>query len=557
MLLLIQASNIKIFENNNSPGILPFKLGTANLVTSKHIFLYDVNLNILGTEIKNLNKIYFHFNSSLNLEKNSYFSNLIINYEHLYQVIFEINQKFENIQFGQTSKIRQKRGLINAGGTLQKWIFGTLDATDGERYENILRNLKENQEKIVKQTNAQISLSKALVDKYSKGIDKIALNQQKISDYVANFSQRLENFSDELYRYMGSSTMINRIFINAYSILSFLNTLENAITFSKLHVTHPDILSHENLKQILHELKNYYTSNQILKINNFSWFSIIHTNCYYSENGILFVLEIPIVYPKPFQYFHLFPFPTKQNTIIVPKQPYLALEDETYQYMDQPCIKIEENYICDHENFQTDPSTDCIASLVQDKKSFCLHTPIEPPSLILNKINDEYLIIISKDTIKVKTYCPDREYHLIKGNVLIQLPENCSISYKDYTFSSKKTSKFEKPIILLNTEDLSLINEKHSSSKLLHIDGIPLEEIHHLQKQIKAINPVSIAEVDDRVPNTWSLWTPIGVILALVILYGIYQHKILRTNRSSSKTVATTKEERKPPSVLFQPEVVS
>lgn len=552
--MLIQASEIKIFKNNDSPGILPFKLGLANIVISKHIFLYDFDLNILKTEITILNQIYLRFNTSLHSEKNPYFQNLIINYEHLHQLISNINQKFINIQFGQKIK-RQKRGLINAGGTLQKFLFGTLDANDGEHYENILTELKNNQRKIIQETNVQLSLSRTLIDKYSKTIEKITLNQQKIADYVNNFNQRFDNFSDELYRYISISTMINQIFINANNIITFLNTLENAVTFSKIHVTHPDVLSHENLNRILNELKRYYSVNKILKLTSFSWFAVIHTNCYYSENGILFALEIPIIYQKSYQYFQLLPFPTNKNTIIIPKQPYLALEDETYQYMEQPCIKIEDKYICDQKNLENDPSTDCIASLVQDKKSSCSQVPIEQPKLMFNKINDEYLIIISRETIKIKSHCPEEEYHLVEGNILVQLPENCSISYKTYTFGNKQSSSLGKPLMLLNIENSTLMKVERNSVKPLRIDNIALEDVHDLKRQIEAINPISITEIEDRIPNTWTLWTSIGIILTIIILYGFY--KIKMSPKTSGTTTIKKNEESNPPSVLFRPEVIS
>lgn len=85
MLVLVQTHVIKILENHDSPGILPFKLGVANIVTNKHVFLYNINLKVLGAEIKNLNeiyKIYIRFNSSLNVDDNAYFHNIQINYEH-------------------------------------------------------------------------------------------------------------------------------------------------------------------------------------------------------------------------------------------------------------------------------------------------------------------------------------------------------------------------------------------------------------------------------------------------------------------------------------------
>lgn len=93
-----------------------------------------------------------------------------------------MSDKIENLYFKENP--RTKRGLINFGGTISKWPFGTLDADDGDKYDKILFSLKENQQKIDKQVNSQISLSEKLIDKFSKSIETIINNQRKISDYI-------------------------------------------------------------------------------------------------------------------------------------------------------------------------------------------------------------------------------------------------------------------------------------------------------------------------------------------------------------------------------------
>lgn len=55
-----------------------------------------------------------------------------------------------------------KQGLVNFGGTVQKWLFRTLDAEDDERYHRVINILKQNQQKIITEVNSQISLSKQI-----------------------------------------------------------------------------------------------------------------------------------------------------------------------------------------------------------------------------------------------------------------------------------------------------------------------------------------------------------------------------------------------------------
>ncbi|VEN52403.1 unnamed protein product, partial [Callosobruchus maculatus] len=62
---LLSASEVKVTELSNTPGILPFKLGKANIIDRKHIFLHDINSKYLDKHIYNLVKTYTKLNSSL------------------------------------------------------------------------------------------------------------------------------------------------------------------------------------------------------------------------------------------------------------------------------------------------------------------------------------------------------------------------------------------------------------------------------------------------------------------------------------------------------------
>ncbi|VEN50710.1 unnamed protein product [Callosobruchus maculatus] len=116
--------------------------------------------------------------------------------------------------------------------------------------------------------------------------------------------------------------------------------------------------------------------------------------------------------------------------------------------MEQPCIQVENSYICRQEEIKFHPEEDCVSSLILNKKPQCQPIPVQPPKLIFNRINEEYLIIVTEERINLKARCPDLEYLAIKGSALIQVPMNCSLEYQEYHFGSSKQEVFGKPLIL-------------------------------------------------------------------------------------------------------------
>lgn len=67
---------------------------------------------------------------------------------------------------------------------MQKWLWGTLNAEDGERYDKGITILKQNQQKFVKEVNNHVSLSKQFVDIDSNDIEAITSNQTDIEIYI-------------------------------------------------------------------------------------------------------------------------------------------------------------------------------------------------------------------------------------------------------------------------------------------------------------------------------------------------------------------------------------
>lgn len=539
---------------NNSPGILPFKLGTARLIPSKHIFLHEINTKDLESSIDNLISEYHNLNSSISKSKPSFKINFVNTYQHLEPLIREVSLKFKNINVNFHS--RRKRGLINVGGTVQKFLFGTLNAEDGERYDKALLTLKQNQQKVVSEVNSQISLSKQLIERYTKDIERITSNQKKISEFIKGRWPNIDNISDQFYKLSSYSTLIQQMFINAQIILTFLDNIENSITFAKLNTIHPDILTSENLRDLIGNLKSHYNENEILKLDIHSWYSLIKTQCYFRQNRIIFAIEVPIANPKPFQYFHLYPLPTIDHKIIIPIKPFLALDENQFQYMAYPCSKVEDTFICNQEEIRYNIKEDCVASIIQDRTTHCTQTSIEPPKRIFNRINDEYLVVITNEEIKLKTKCPDEGYVTTQGSALLKIPVNCSIEYEDLKFGISKINSFGKPLILPKL-DRQLTKVKTENHPPLRIDHIPLEEIHSLKRQIQATNQLSIEDLDNH-RQSWITWLTLCLILIIIIFFSVPRIKRWKTKLQPKVEININKEEKPrenpTPSVFFQPE---
>lgn len=146
------SKEIRLESLDDGPGLLPFKLGPTRIVTHCHSFIQDINLSDLQYKIVLVRQQLDDIMPDLTNKTTNLYE------PHIDYLKYKIENIFEQLQ---TFRInRTKRGLIDGLGSVIKSISGNLDYTDALRYDNVLKTLQENENKLVTELNSHISLSK-------------------------------------------------------------------------------------------------------------------------------------------------------------------------------------------------------------------------------------------------------------------------------------------------------------------------------------------------------------------------------------------------------------
>ena len=193
--------------------------------------------------------------------------------------------------------LRQKRGLINLGGKVSKWLFGTLDNEDGERIDKILEFLRKNDNLLQDKINSQIHLAKEI----------ITSSNQSFSHLKTSI---LEN-RKLLYNLQESINEINALglIINSLNTLTIkLTQIVNAITFANLHKIHPVFLSIESLQFLIKKMNLLYPKNQLVHFSNqHSYYEYLGIQPIYENEKIIFLIHFPVLKPDIFTSYFLYP----------------------------------------------------------------------------------------------------------------------------------------------------------------------------------------------------------------------------------------------------------
>lgn len=515
---------ITIRSLKGNPGIIPLKLGNAKLTEYTHTLIHYYDLNPILIEI---NKLHFKSENITNslITHKEYFAESSNYLKILNLTQDRVENKIKEIL---PHPQRTRRGLVNIVGSIFKAITGNLDASDGEHYEKIIQILEQNQNKLAGNIRNQNSISTSVINKFNSTVQQIGQNEKLIENKINQISLIVQKTT---YRENSHfiKDLLNQI-INLYEIInSILQDIENSITFARLKIMHPSIITLNDLFNELKKLEKLVGSNLLpLPINlehMFSFEKIIDIDCFILNNKITYLLRVPISKPSDFEYFHLYSVPTIHQSlfkVVIPRDKYLIKNQLHYSYRGTPCKEVVPSlFICEEEDLQEiEMGSPCEVQLLQSTKntSTCQQIDVTITQPVINQLDktNSWLLILPTDKI-VELKCPVQdERRKLCGTFLVNIPIECRFKFDEIsiTHNQQIIDSGKQPILFPDLEytppQFPLLNLS------FHLHKIKLDELHELRNKIEENEPHIFNEVST-VPSLWTI-----MVYIVLIAIGVY-----------------------------------
>lgn len=442
---------------------------------------------------------------------------------------------------------RLKRGLINGLGSIFKSITGNLDATDGDRYENLIKQLQSNQNKLSVNIAKQNSISTDIINKFDRTIQQMSHNENLLQSKISQIAAIVERQPIKENAIFIKDTL-NQI-TNMYEIInSVLQDIENSLSFVKLNVMHPSIIKTADLYNELLKLQSRIKPEQLpfeitLK-NTLLIEKIINIECYLLNNKITYLLHVPIMYPNNFDYYHLFsiPIPSQsQFKAIMPNNKYLLKSELYYAFESDACTKIKpRNYICKKLNVQeVKDSNVCEVQLLNMKNtSICQQIEVtlsKPMVKQLEKSTQWIGIFPTNEIIKLK--CNQQEEIIkVNGTYLINIPIGCQIIVNQDKITNDQHIVDQNQPILFPELDQER-NQMPLQNYNVQLENIQLDELQNIKNRIMENQPQLSVDEKRIISHVPSAWTVILYILLIVLICYFCYIKLLlkRCNRTKKR----------------------
>ncbi|XP_061379911.1 uncharacterized protein LOC133319454 [Danaus plexippus] len=477
-LFLIPAltQEIKLESLGNGPGILPFKLGLAKIISHYHSFIQHIDLHEIRSTIESVKTQLDSFSPQLHNRTNSLYQPHMNYLENkLYNVLNQL-KSFETD--------RVKRGLINGLGSVIKSITGNLDYTDAQHYDEAIKSLQASENKLVTEFNSHVSLSKEWSSQYSKIISNIIENQSHLQTLINEISESIITSDNDLIKYAHLAQILLIITDNVDSVTQELYKLQNVLGFIKLSTVHHAVLNLETMNSMISNVSNLYGRQKVLDLDIRDYFDIIKIGSCYVGNKIVIVYKIPIVLPYTYDMYKLSIIPNLNQEILIPPFPYLTLYEKDFMYIEAECPKSSKWYLCeDNRHLQSQESNDCIQHLIltQQRGSSCNPITVSLKKAAFEKLDDLHYSISFPAPTKTHLSCGQDSYRTLHGSYLVTIPQACYIETPQFTLTNVNNRLKGQAVRIM---DLPSYNVTPASASKIKLNSIDLKRLHEINTKV-------------------------------------------------------------------------
>lgn len=374
-------------------------------------------------------------------------------------------RKFSSVSYlilGQQNR-RTKRGLIDAGGSILKTLFGTLDSGDAEKFNDAINEVQSDENKLAHLMKDNIHVIKSTITTFNSTISRVKENEIRLNhnlNIIEKSFEQISNSNEKLEIKTRLNSMANAIESIMMTLSFDIDDINNAILFSKLNILHPTVLNPYQLYTELEQNKNKLPKHCDLPVslslqNVHELIDISRLISYYQFNKVVIILKIPLVIPQTYNLYNTVPFPvpydiSKPDTfaLIIPNKSYLAITSDRMFYshinnLDK--CKVVENkcFVCPLESVMSTIAnpiceTVLLTEIVGKLPNICEFKLLRGLIDIFYKLSNNKWIYVQSEPGKCHFICENEITgydEIILGTGLLTLPKNCKAFYKTLQFT--------------------------------------------------------------------------------------------------------------------------
>ena len=102
-----------------------------------------------------------------------------------------------------------KRGILNLGGDVLKFLFGTLTQSDAKKYTQHIQSLEEEQQSFLRISQEQMVVLKSAITSFNITMQKVDRNERILTENLQRLNKVVVDEINQMHTQVDSVMMIN------------------------------------------------------------------------------------------------------------------------------------------------------------------------------------------------------------------------------------------------------------------------------------------------------------------------------------------------------------
>lgn len=347
---------------------------------------------------------------------------------------------------------RHKRGLVNALGTVIKYVAGNPDQDDLELIQHNLGKIQTTENLIINNQNKQIKINNVL----QKTVNKVSTTIAKIAKQIKLDNENIRKDVEEI-----------NLILNLDIIIKTLEDIEEQLIFSKTNILSKNIISTAEKEYII----NFFKSQGIKLHYEDEIFEFVKCIATLKDDHVIFIVKIPTVENNEYDLIQLEATNINGSRINLETQ-YVAKFKKVIYKQSNRCV------LCDNRHQLNDR---CIYNILTNQAATC-NMSKNTNQIIVREINPGTILLDTKRAIHISDSCGEDQ--IVAAPTIIET-ENCTIRILNQTFSSRlqtiSSQEFSTPIF---GKKIERDNYTPTMEEMHQVNLQNLEEVTRIRLQL-------------------------------------------------------------------------
>lgn len=564
----------------NQAGIFYQNLGIVRTIEDFHKLITFTNITLYESQYLLINSTFIKSKKLFQQSKlpfklnHVYYKNMLSIFAKDIDILSSRIDTIKHLAGGEISKeTRKRRGLIDAGSSLLKWLIGTPSANDAKHYDEAINFLLNQSNEVQSLLKRQTTIMSSSIKLYNQTSYSLKLIEGKFNKNFEKFNNFSSQYHDEIDTLLNSELLSEHFSLISQLIADLKESLDLtiiSISFAKSNILHPQIVTPKNLRNELMKIELSKDLKLPIPLDHFNninmYYSLCKLNVVSSNNLILFSLTIPLVNNVDLDLYKLIPLPISLSnpytySFIKPSDPFLILSTTRNKFSKlkdlSNCQSIAGDlFLCHNTLLYSTSETTICEVLLRIRKPLTIPESCDMKTVnasieIYHQISSNEWLFITTKPVGAAIICEDSTSDVIDISLertgLLKLSARCKCFTSSTTLIAvaNKSSTFRNHI-----PDVQILpsNIKDSRSTPIRLETLRLshenlDSLETSRKELKDINDalerqLSKPFVEKHFSSSNILWFLTSLILVCLVL--TIQHWIRKIRTKTTSPASTT-----------------